>query len=124
MRMVLYLICACVILGSFQAIAAEQEETIGATMQDYKWWREARFGIFIHWGPGSVIYKHGWAREDIPPEGHRSYMDKAYNASGEPVPPEIHSGEYLKYRNTAKVPMDVYDNLYRVFNPTGFDAEE
>ncbi len=26
-----------------------------------KWWHEARFGMFIHWGLFSVIGRHGWA---------------------------------------------------------------
>ena len=28
-----------------------------------KWWHEARFGMFIHWGLYSVIGQHEWAME-------------------------------------------------------------
>jgi alpha-L-fucosidase len=29
-----------------------------------KWWHEARFGMFIHWGLYSVLGRHEWAMED------------------------------------------------------------
>ena len=106
-------------------VSAEQSrpECYGAKMSDYNWWREARFGIFIHWGPGSVIYRHGWGR-DIP-KSHPSMKKKSYNARNEPVPPEIYNGEYVKYaEKPGRVPVALYDNLYRVFNPTGFNADE
>ncbi|MHC4199222.1 MAG: alpha-L-fucosidase [Planctomycetota bacterium] len=80
-------------------------------------------GIFIHWGPGAVIYKHGLQRA-APPEGHPGYRQKSYNARHLPVPPEIHDGTYVKYRKAGRAPVEVYDNLYRVFNPTQFDADE
>ncbi len=32
--------------------------------QRMKWWHEARFGMFIHWGLYSVIGRHEWAMED------------------------------------------------------------
>jgi alpha-L-fucosidase len=31
--------------------------------QRMKWWHEAKFGMFIHWGLYSVIGQHEWARE-------------------------------------------------------------
>ena len=33
-------------------------------------------------------------------------------------------GSYRKYARKNGVPMAVYDNLYRIFDPRGFDAEE
>ena len=51
-------------------------------------WKDARFGMFIHWGPvtlkGTEI---GWSRGD-------------------------------------EIPVDVYDNLYKQFNPVNFNADE
>jgi len=32
--------------------------------QRMKWWHEARFGMFIHWGLYSVLGRHEWAMED------------------------------------------------------------
>src|SRR6478736_2981762 len=28
-----------------------------------KWFRDAKFGMFVHWGPYSVIGRHEWARQ-------------------------------------------------------------
>lgn len=59
------------------------------------WWREARFGMFIHWGPASVNGTEiSWSRI-----GH----------------PHDHPG-------LETVPPEVYDNLYKQFNPVNFDA--
>ncbi|MHB8974990.1 MAG: alpha-L-fucosidase, partial [Pirellulaceae bacterium] len=60
------------------------------------WWREARFGMFIHWGPCSVIGKEiSWSRI-----GH----------------PHDHPG-------LESVPPEEYDNLYKRFDPVQFDAD-
>ena len=34
-----------------------------------QWWREAKFGMFIHWGLYSILGREAWAMgdEDIPP---------------------------------------------------------
>ncbi len=96
-------------------------EVLGCVESDYDWWREAKFGVFIHWGPGATLYRHGGGREV--PKGAPSGKLKSFNARNEPVPEDIYNGEYLKYRNTTKkVPAAIYDNLYRVFNPEKFDA--
>jgi alpha-L-fucosidase len=63
-----------------------------------EWWREARFGLFIHWGPVSLKGTEiGWSR----------------------------GGERRGYllRGT-EIPVEVYDNLYKQFNPTGFNADQ
>jgi len=59
------------------------------------WWREARFGMFIHWGPVSLKETEiSWSRANSNP----------------------------KCPNRGPIPVEVYDNLYRQFNPTKFDA--
>ncbi len=68
-----------------------------------KWWRDARFGLFIHWGPVSlkgteISWSRGGKRGD--------WVDKG----GGPAP--------------GKIPAEIYDNLYKEFNPVKFDAEE
>lgn len=63
-----------------------------------KWWGEARFGLFIHWGPVSLKGTEiGWSRG-----GER----RGYGSSG------------------TEIPVEVYDNLYTQFNPTNFNARE
>lgn len=70
-------------------------ETPGQQAARLAWWREARFGMFIHWGPASVNGTEiSWSRI-----GH----------------PHDHPG-------METVPPDVYDTLYTKFNPVKFDA--
>ncbi|RPI98157.1 MAG: hypothetical protein EHM31_12230 [Candidatus Aminicenantes bacterium] len=60
------------------------------------WWREARFGLFIHWGPVSLMGTEiSWSR-----------------ANSNPLCP-----------NKGPIPVDVYDNLYKTFDPVLFDAD-
>ncbi len=59
------------------------------------WWREARFGLFIHWG----LYA-------IPAGQWRG---------------ETNHAEWI--RHTARIPRDEYDRLRERFNPVRFDAE-
>ena len=89
----------------------------GPDMQNYDWWRKARFGVFIHWGPGAFLHINGFKRENTEP--------KSTNASNKPLPKGFMEGSWKKYLTKGgKVPQDVYDNLYRLFNPTKFDADE
>ena len=62
------------------------------------WWRDAQFGMFIHWGAYSV------------PAG-------TYH--GERVPG---IGEWIMSR--AQVPVNEYEQFVRAFNPVKYDADE
>ena len=62
------------------------------------WWREAKFGLFIHWGVYSV------------PAGY--YHDK-------PVPG---IGEWIM--NKGKIPMAEYQQFAKDFNPVKFNADD
>jgi alpha-L-fucosidase len=85
------------------AVGASDEEPLLPNMETsaqrdarLAWWREARFGLFIHWGPASVNGTEiSWSRE-----GH----------------PHDHKG-------LESVPPEVYDNLYQRFDPVKFDAD-
>jgi len=61
-----------------------------------KWWRDARFGMFIHWGlyaiPAGV-----WAGKRVP-----------------------YIGEWMMFRE--QIPVATYEQLAAKFNPTQFDA--
>ena len=61
------------------------------------WWREAKFGLFIHWGVYSV------------PAG--IYHDKPVGGIGEWI------------MNHGKIPMAEYQAFAKEFNPVKFDAE-
>lgn len=62
-----------------------------------KWWREARFGMFIHWGVYSV------------PAG--TYHGKRIGGIGEWI------------MNTAKIPCAEYQGYAKEFNPVKYDAD-
>jgi alpha-L-fucosidase len=60
-----------------------------------QWWRDARFGMFIHWGPISVMGQEiSWSRSPGPGGA-----------------------------NPGGIPAATYDNLYKQFNPNKFDAK-
>jgi alpha-L-fucosidase len=62
-----------------------------------RWWADARFGMFIHWGPVSLTEQEiSWSRANTNPN----------------------------CPNSGPIPADVYDDLYKRFNPTKFDARE
>ncbi len=61
------------------------------------WWRAARFGMFIHWGPVSLTGQElSWSR----------------------------ANSNTNCPNNGPIPPDVYDNLYKEFNPINFNADE
>ena len=74
--------------------ATETKEQRDARMA---WWREAKFGMFIHWGVYSV------------PAGF--YHDK----------PVAGIGEWIM--NRGKIPMAEYQSFAKEFNPVKFDAD-
>jgi alpha-L-fucosidase len=63
-----------------------------------KWWREARFGMFIHWGVYSV------------PAG--TYQEKKIGGIG----------EWIMFNG--KIPVADYREFARQFNPVKYDADE
>jgi len=78
-------------------IFAQSAATVGDSKdQRMEWWRDARFGMFIHWG----LYS-------IPAGEWKGQTDHA---------------EWI--RTTAQIPLEEYDKLVRQFNPVKFNAEE
>ena len=69
-------------------------------MKDCKqaWWKEAKYGLFIHWG---------------------LYAKLAGSYEGRKTPS---LGEWIM--KALDIPVDAYAKLADTFNPTGFDAEE
>jgi alpha-L-fucosidase len=52
-------------------------ETEAQKMQRMKWWTDARFGMFIHWGLYALPARHEWVknRERITNEQYQKYFD-------------------------------------------------
>ncbi len=76
---------------------AADKDYLHAAEEDTEWFRDAKFGLFIHWGPVSLKGTEiGWSR----------------------------GGERRGREGKGEIPADVYDNLYKQFNPVEFDAEE
>jgi alpha-L-fucosidase len=83
--------------ASAQTNQTDKVETKAQRDARMAWWREAKFGMFIHWGVYSV------------PAGY--YHDQ-------PVPG---IGEWIM--NKGKIPMAEYQTFAKQFNPVKFDAD-
>ncbi len=80
---------------SADSYANETPQERDARMQ---WWREARFGMFIHWGVYAV------------PAG--TYQDRRINGIGEWI------------MHNAKIPVETYRSYSRDFTAARYDADE
>jgi alpha-L-fucosidase len=91
------------------------------TEKDYDWWRKARFGIFIHWNHSSMLAlgSGSWMREGKANPKHSSNKtdDKPFVFTKE-IRDKYWSGR------SAQVPQVIYDNMYKSFNPSEFNAKE
>jgi alpha-L-fucosidase len=77
--------------------AQEPKDYLKAGPERMQQWRDWKFGLFVHWGPVSLMGTEiGWSR----------------------------GGERRGRKGTGEIPVDVYDNLYRSFYPAQFHAEE
>ena len=94
------------LVGCLQTACPEQANAEGsersadflkADKQDIEQWRQMKFGLFIHWGPISLKGAFiGWSR----------------------------GGERRGWRGKGDIPVEIYDNLYKEFNPVKFNADE
>jgi alpha-L-fucosidase len=92
----LLLLCGLGCTGPGTGDAAADIEVMTEKDKRMAWWREARFGMFIHWG----LYA-------IPAGEWEGGTDHA---------------EWI--RTTAQIPIEVYDRFVDQFNPVKFDADE
>jgi alpha-L-fucosidase len=91
--------CTVLLAGpSAQAQVAPPEEPLALGEARMQWWREARFGLFIHWGVYSV------------PAG--TYRGRHIPGLGEWI------------MNRARIPVEEYAGFASAFNPIGFNALE
>ncbi|HMK39604.1 MAG TPA: alpha-L-fucosidase [Bacteroidota bacterium] len=93
-------VCHCLLaifLTSVVAHSGGATETASQKAERLRWWREGRFGMFIHWGPVSLKGTEiSWSR----------------------------GGERRGIGGKGEIPVEVYDNLYREFNPVLFRSDE
>ena len=83
--------------SSYAQKNSSSNETADQKAKRIQWWRNARFGMFIHWGPVSLEGTEiSWSR----------------------------GGERRGIEGTGQIPVDVYDNLYKKFDPEKFNAEQ
>lgn len=86
-------------ITSAQVTQSYNNETPAQRDTRMKWWREARFGMFIHWG---------------------LYAQAAGSWNGQKI--DTHPlGEWIQF--AAKIPAADYARLTEKFNPVKFDAE-
>ena len=96
MRSGLYLLLASLSIPLSGAVP-QLTDSPEAREERLQWFRDAKFGLFIHWGPASISGAEiSWGMKD-----------------------RIEKGQSLQ-----RVPRDEYMNLYREFNPVNFDADE
>ena len=89
------LLLACVGANSFAS--GSNVSTNDNRAARMAWWREARFGMFIHYGPVTLTGKEiSWSR----------------------------ANSNTNCPNKGPIPVAVYDNLYKKFNPTNFNAPD
>ncbi|MGB2428584.1 MAG: alpha-L-fucosidase [Akkermansiaceae bacterium] len=80
-----------------QTAIPQLTETPEQLEERLQWFRDAKFGLFIHWGPAAISGQEiSWGMKD-----------------------RIEGGEKHKV-----VPRETYMNLYKDFNPTAFNADE
>lgn len=91
------LICFFV-LKSIAQQKVEIEKLTSGREKRMEWWKDARFGMFIHWGSYAQL-----AGE---------YKDNRINGAG----------EWILY--DAKIPVDEYRKIAATFNPVHFNADE
>ncbi|RPD39647.1 alpha-L-fucosidase [Chitinophaga barathri] len=86
--------CLLAVLLAAQSLSAQQSND-----ERMKWWREARFGMFIHWG----VYA-------VPAGTYKGY------------PMARGGGEWIM--NRSKIPVAEYQGYAKQFNPVKYNAEE
>jgi alpha-L-fucosidase len=85
--------------GAIDKIPENTRQYFYAKPEDVKWFEDAKFGIFVHWDPSCLAKTEiSWGRKGPRP---------GCNQPGK-------SG----------VPQEVYDNLYKKFDPVNFNADE
>ena len=82
-------------------VPEELHPYLSASKEEMEWWIDARFGIFVHWGPSSMLEcSMSWGRHG-------------------PRPQHSTDGTVTK-----GIPQDIYDNQYKQLVAADFDADD
>jgi alpha-L-fucosidase len=98
MKHLMAICLSCILMTSLSFAQQERvsEESPMRKEKRLQWWRESRFGMFIHWGPVSLKGTEiSWSR----------------------------GGERRGIEGKGEIPVEVYDNLYKQFSPVSFNAK-
>ena len=85
------------------------------------WWRDAKFGMFVHWDPSSLAASEiSWSKQFYADTGER-LLDNP-----RPSPDLYDIKEHRFWLDWFKpaVPREVYDHLHKSFYPGMFDADQ
>lgn len=97
-RKLLSVVLTC-LAAAWVTVATGETDWLKAAPEQMQWWQDARFGMFVCWGPVSLTGREiGWSR-------------------GKARPHQAQGGGGL-------TPAEVYDNLYRQWKPDHFDAKQ
>jgi len=97
-NIVIIAIALCIVQSCAQRKESGENQEISSQDQRMEWWREARFGLFIHWG---------------------LYAQPAGEWKGEQIPG---ISEWIMAR--AEIPVKEYEKLAETFNPVKYDADQ
>ncbi len=92
-----------------------------AAQRRLQWWREARFGMFVHWDPSSLSASEiSWSKQFYDDTGERQLDNPR------PSPDLYGVKEHRFWLDWFKppVPREVYDHLHKSFYPGMFDADQ
>ena len=93
------LVATCMVRAADLSKVPQTYETTEQRDERMQWFRDAKFGMFIHWGPCSVGQKEiGWGRD----------ANRPWDINGVQTP---------------RTDDPVYDNYYKQFNPTKYNAD-
>lgn len=93
------LLATCGVRAADLSKVPQIHETQAQRDERMQWFRDAKFGMFIHWGPCSVGQKEiGWGRD----------ANRPWDINGVQTP---------------RTDDPVYDNYYKQFNPTKYNAD-
>jgi len=123
---------AVILLGSTVVFGQAPYQPTTESLRTHKapqWYEDAKFGIFIHWGPYAVPAYHEWYVEFISPKSNYGFLfgGPPFTATRGDLPQELFLAktradavEYHKRNWGADFP---YDNFLPMFKAEKFDPD-